>query len=67
MLTDTMQLHVAQEHADGPILEHANELIDSLEVKGIGPPPEDEQDDVGWEDVDTNSDGEDGDGDIDMS
>ena len=43
-----MQLHTAQEYGDGPILEHANELIDSLEAKGIKATPEDEQDDGGW-------------------
>jgi hypothetical protein len=59
-----MQLHTAQEHADGPILEHANELIDSLEAKGVKPTPEDEGDDAGWEDVDADS--EDGDGDVEM-
>lgn len=64
-LTDTIQLHVAQEHGDGPILEHVNELVDSLEAKGIKPTPEDEQDDDGWEDADADS--EDGDGDVDMS
>ena len=56
---------MAQEHGDGPILEHANELIDSLEVKGIHATPEDEQDDGGWEDADADSD--DDDGDVDMS
>ena len=55
---------MAQDHGDGPILEHANELIDSLEAKGIEPTPEDEQEDGSWEDVDGNS--EDGDGDIEM-
>ena len=48
ILTDTMQLHTAQEYGDGSILEHANELIDSLEAKGIKATPEDEQDDGGW-------------------
>jgi hypothetical protein len=65
MLTSVIQLHVAQEHADGPILEHVNELIDSLETKGIKPTSEDEQDDGGWEDVDADS--ENGDGDVEMS
>ena len=65
MLTTANQLHVAQEHEDGPILEHVNELIDSLEARGIKPTPEDEQDDGGWEDVDADS--EDGDGDVAMS
>jgi hypothetical protein len=64
-MTDTIQLHTAQEHGDGPILEHVNELIDSLEAKGIKPTPEDEQDDGGWEDVDADS--EDSDGDVEMS
>ena len=41
-------LCTAQEYVDGPILEHANELIDSLEAKGIKATPEDEQDDGGW-------------------
>ena len=63
ILTDTMQLHTAQEYGDGPILEHANELIDSLEAKGIKATPEDEQDDGGWEDVDADSE----DGDVEMS
>jgi len=58
-------LHIAQEHGDGPILEHANELIDNLEAKGMRPTPEDEQDDGGWEDVDADS--EDGEGDVEMS
>ena len=65
MVTDRTQLHIAQEHGDGPILEHVNELIDSLEAKGIKPTPEDEQDDSRWEDVDADS--EDGDGDVEMS
>ena len=56
---------MAQEHGDGPILEHVNELIDRLEVKGIKPTPEDEQDDAGWEDVDAES--EDDDGDVEMA
>lgn len=56
---------MAQEHADGPILEHVNELIGSLEAKGIKPTPEGEQDEGNWEDVDADS--EDGDGDIEMS
>lgn len=60
-----MQLHLAQEHADGPILEHVDELIDSLETRGIKPTPEDEQEDGDWEDADAES--EDGDGDIEMS
>ena len=64
-MTDRTQLHIAQEHGDGPILEHVNELIDSLEAKGIKPTPEDEQDAGGWEDVDADS--EDGDGDVEMS
>jgi len=51
-------LHIAQEHEDGPVLEHANELIDSLEAKGIKPAPKDEQDGGGWEGVDANSDGD---------
>ena len=59
-------MHTAQEHGDGPILEHANELIDSLEAKGITPTPEDEQDDDdGWEDADADS--EEGDVDVDMA
>ena len=56
---------MAQEHGDGPILEHVNELIDSLEAKGIKPTPEDEQDDAGWEDVDAES--EDDEGDVEMA
>jgi len=59
-----MQLHVAQEHEDGPILEHVNELIESLEAKGIKPTSDDEQDEGGWEDVEGDS--EDGDGDVEM-
>ena len=43
-----MQLHTAQEHGDGPIMEHAEELVDSLEAKGIKTTPKDEQDDGGW-------------------
>jgi len=46
------------------MLEHVNELIDSLEAKGIRQTPEDEQDDGSWEGVDEDS--EDGDGDVDM-
>ena len=65
LLTDAIQLHIAQEHGDGPILEHVDELIESLEKKGIIPTPEDEQDDGEWEDVDAYSD--DGDGDVEMS
>jgi hypothetical protein len=65
MLTSAIQLHVAQDHADGPILEHANELIDSLETKGIKPTSEDEKDDGVWENVDADS--ENGDGDVEMS
>lgn len=64
-LTDAIQLHIAQEHGDGPILEHAGELIASLEKKGITPAPEDEEDEGGWEDADAES--EDGDGDVEMS
>ena len=60
-------MHIAQEHGDGPILEHVNELITSLEAKGIQPTPEDEQDDGGWEDVDADGEDEDGDGDVGMS
>jgi len=45
------------------MLEHVNELIDSLEAKGIEPTPDDEQDDGGWEDVDADSE----DGDVEMS
>ena len=56
-----MQLHTAQEYGDGPILQHANELIDSLEAKGVKTTPEDEQD-GGWEDVDADSEG----GDVEM-
>ena len=48
ILTDTMQLHTAREQGDGLLLEHANELIDSLEAKGIKAAPEDEQDGGGW-------------------
>jgi len=40
------------------MLEHANELIDILEAKGIKPAPEDEQDGDGWEGVDADSDGD---------
>jgi hypothetical protein len=65
MLTGMIQLHIAQEHGDVPILEHVDELIGSLEKKGITPTPEDEQDGCGWEDVDADS--EDGDGDVEMS
>ena len=64
-LNNQTQLHIAQEHADGPMLEHVNELVDSLEEKGITPTPEDEQNDGGWVDVETES--EDGDGDVEMS
>ena len=64
MLTDMIQLHIAQEHGDGPILEHVDELIDSLEKKGIVATPENEQDDCGWEDDDADS--EDGDEDVEM-
>jgi len=46
-------------------LEHVDELIDSLEAKGIKPTPEDEQDDGGWESADAES--EDDDGDVEMS
>jgi hypothetical protein len=60
-----MQLHVAQEHADGPILEHVNELIGSLEAKGVRPTPEDERADGGWEDVEADS--ENDDEDVEMS
>ena len=52
---------MAQEHGDGPILDHANELIDSL----VHATPEDEQDDGGWGDIDVDSD-DDG-GDVEMS
>ena len=58
-------MHIAQDHGDGPILEHVNELVVSLEAKGIKPTPEDERDDGSWEDVDADS--EDDDGDIEMS
>ena len=43
-----MQLHTAREQGDGPLLGHANELIDSLEAEGVKATPEDEQDDGGW-------------------
>lgn len=59
MLTNPTQLHTAQEHGDGPILEHVNELVDSLEAKGIKPTPEDEREDDDWEDADGESEGED--------
>lgn len=59
-----MQLHVAQEYGDGPMLEHVNELIGSLEEKGIIPTSEDEQDEGSWEDADADS--EDGEGDVEM-
>ena len=36
-LTDMRQLHIAQEHGDGLILEHAKELIESLEKRGYYP------------------------------
>ena len=45
MVTDRTQLHTAQEHGDGSILKHVNELIDSLEAKGINPILRDEQGD----------------------
>ena len=48
ILTNAMQLHAAQEHRDGLIMEHANELVDSLEAKGIKTTPKDKQDDSGW-------------------
>jgi len=56
-------LRIAQEHKDGPTPEHANELIDSLEAKGMDPTPEDDQDDGCWEDVDAGRE----DGDIEIS
>ena len=62
-----MQLHLAQDHADGPILEHVDELINSLEAKGVRPTPEDEQDDGGWEDVDAGSEDDGDDVDVEMS
>lgn len=43
-----MQLDVAREHRDGPIAEHSNEPIDSLEARGIKATPKDGQDDGGW-------------------
>ena len=49
MVTDRTQLHTAQEHGDGSILKHVNELIDSLEAKGMKPILRDEQGDGGWE------------------
>jgi len=68
MLTEAIQLHIAQEHGDGPILEHVDELIDSLEKKGIKPAPEEEEEEEGgWEDVDAGSEDGDGDGDVEMS
>ena len=37
MLTDMRQLHIAEEHGDGSILEHVNKLIESLEKRGYYP------------------------------
>ena len=56
---------MAQEHAEVPILEHVNELIESLEAKGIQATLEEEPDDGDWDGVDADS--EDDDGDVEMS
>ena len=62
-----MQLHVNQEHPDKPLLEHARELIATLESLGIQTSPEQDDGDEegGWEDVEGSDD--DDDSDIDMS
>ena len=65
LLTNAIQLYIVREHGDGPILEHVDELIESLEKKAIVPTLEDEQNNGGWEDVDGYSD--DGDGNVEMS
>ncbi|CCO36965.1 UPF0661 TPR repeat-containing protein [Rhizoctonia solani AG-1 IB] len=47
-------LHVGQQHADKPMLEHVNELLAKLDELGIKPSSEhgDENDDEGWVDED---------------
>ncbi|KAI0316411.1 TPR-like protein [Amylostereum chailletii] len=55
-------LHIHQEHPDTPLRDHVQELISKLEVLGIQPSPEDEDDDgEEWEEAD------DSDGDVAMS
>jgi hypothetical protein len=61
------QLHIGQDHADAPMLEHVNELVTSLDAKGISPSPEDEDNGDGWEDLDENDSDEDNDGDVQMA
>jgi len=58
MLTNTIQLHVSQEHEDGAILEHVKELIDLLEAKGTKLAPKGEQGGGGWGGADADSDGD---------
>ena len=64
LLTNAIQLYIVREHGDRPILEHVDELIESLK-KGIVPTLEDEQNNSGWEDVDGYS--NDSDGNVEMS
>lgn len=62
-----VQLHLAQEHPDTPLLEHVGELIAKLEGFGIQVSPEDADADDGGEDGDYWEGSDDEDEDVDMS
>ncbi|VDC04773.1 unnamed protein product [Peniophora sp. CBMAI 1063] len=65
-LESCLALHVAQNHPDLPLREHARELVEKLEALGVKASPEGEEEDGGdWEDEDVGS--EDGDGDVEMA
>ncbi|EIN04898.1 TPR-like protein [Punctularia strigosozonata HHB-11173 SS5] len=57
-------LHTNQDHPDRPLLEHAEELMHTLDGFGITPSPADEEDDE-WEEADSDDVGSDDD--IEMS
>lgn len=65
-LESCLALHVAQDHPDLPLREHARELVAKLEALGIKPSPDGEDEGEGeeWEDEDGS---EDGDGDVEMA
>ena len=67
-LESCLALHVAQEHPDLPLREHAKELVEKLEAMGIKASPEGEEDggEDGWEDEVGSEDG-DTDGDVEMA
>ncbi|KZV68291.1 TPR-like protein [Peniophora sp. CONT] len=64
-LESCLALHVAQDHPDMPLRDHARELVEKLEALGVKASPEGEEEgEEGWED-DIGS--EDGDGDVEMA